>query len=175
MNLFLIGYRGTGKTTVAKLVAQRLGWPCVDTDVEIEKQAGKTIAEIFDQEGEAGFRQLELVVVSNLVKDEQLVVALGGGAVLRRENRLALRGRGNIIWLTALPETIAERLARDTKTASKRPDLTATGGLTEIRQVLHERVPVYREISDLEVNTETKSPATVADEIIAWLNDRSAQ
>ena len=169
MNIFLIGYRGTGKTTVGEQLAQRLGWCCVDADAEVEKRAGKTIAEIFDQEGEDRFRQLESAVICDLAGLDRHVVALGGGAVLCIPNRLALRDRGNVVWLRATPERIAERLAKDATTASSRPNLTATGGLAEIRQVLRERIPIYRAISDLEVDTDTKTPGAVADEIIAWL------
>ena len=105
MNIFLIGYRATGKTTVAKLLAKRLGWTSVDADDEIERLAGKTIAEIFADDGETVFRDLETTVIASLAKREQTVVALGGGGVMREECRQQIVGRGK--------NHLADRVARD--------------------------------------------------------------
>src|SRR5262245_39434407 len=113
MNIFLIGYRGSGKTTVAAALGQRLGWPWIDADAELERQAGKSIKEIFAEGGEASFRDLESTVLSKLVARERHVVALGGGAILREANRALLRGRGKIVWLTAAPETLFARISAD--------------------------------------------------------------
>ena len=97
MNLFLIGYRGSGKTTVARRVAERLGWKWLDADVELERRAGQSIKQIFADSGEAAFRDLESAVVKDLARLEGHVIALGGGAVMREENRAALSGRGQVV------------------------------------------------------------------------------
>ncbi len=129
--IFLIGYRGTGKTTVARLVAQRLGRESIDADKEIERRAGKTIAAIFADDGEPPFRDLESAVVADLART-RLVISTGGGAVLREANRAAMQAAGPIVWLTASVDTIAVRIAGDAATARLRPNLTAVGGKAEI-------------------------------------------
>lgn len=165
MNIFLIGYRATGKTTVAKLLAERLGWSSVDADDEIEQLAGKTIAEIFADEGEPTFRDLETTVIANLAQREQAVVALGGGGVMRGENREQLVGRGKIVWLVASPEAIWARIGQDTTTAARRPALTSSAGFEEITNLLQQRTPIYRACADFEIDTENKTPKQIADEV----------
>ena len=170
MLLFLIGYSGTGKTTVARHLAERLGGAWFDADVEIERRAGKSIATIFAQEGEAEFRNWETAVVADLAQEHNAVVALGGGAVLREANRHVLLGRGKIVWLKADPQTLYERLSNDTGTSERRPNLTPWGGLAEIVEVLATRTPIYEQMADLTVDTVNKSPAAVAGEILARLH-----
>jgi shikimate kinase len=167
MNLVLIGYRGTGKSAVARLLAERLGWPWFDADDEIERRAGKTVAQIFADDGEPAFRDWETRVIADLAQRDQTVIALGGGAVLRPENRAAIAKRGYVVWLSATAETIWERLQADAATASRRPNLTAAGGITEIIATLHQREPIYRGCAQLAVDTENKSAAQVADAILA--------
>lgn len=169
MNIFLIGYRGTGKSTVARLLAERLDYPHVDADDEIERSAGKSIAAIFADEGEAAFRDLESEIVANLAGRDRTIAALGGGAVLRMENRHAVRGRGLVVWLRADAETLLARISADTTTGQRRPNLTAAGGFDEIRQLLAVREPIYRQSADHVVDTQGKSPAEVVDEILAFL------
>lgn len=161
----LIGYRGTGKTTVARHLARILGFDWVDADVEIELQAGKSIAEIFSESGEPVFRDLESQIVARLSQQERTVVALGGGAVLRKENQICLADCRLVAWLKAPAEVIAERLEADPTTAGRRPNLTNHGGRTEIDQLLRHREPIYRACATLEVDTEDKDPTEIADEI----------
>ena len=166
MNIALIGYRATGKTTVAQLLAARLGYEAIDADVEVESRAGKSIARIFAEDGEPVFRDWEGRVIQDLLLRDRIVLAAGGGAPMREENRRALRERATVVWLTARPETIARRMAADTKTVDQRPSLTSHGPLDEVIEVLARRTPVYREISHLEIDTEDRLPEEVAVEIL---------
>src|SRR5262245_26081111 len=118
--LFLVGYRGTGKTTVGRLLADKIGWAFADCDDFIEAAAGRSGADIFTVEGESGFRDRESAVLGQLSTQERTVIATGGGAVLRPSNRELLRKAGPVAWLTASPETIWNRLQSDSSTASRR-------------------------------------------------------
>lgn len=166
MNIVLIGYRGTGKSSIARCLAERLGWPRCDADERIARRAGKPIAAIFAEDGEAAFRELESHVVGELAKLDQAVIALGGGAVMREENRRAVRERGKVVWLQADAQTIADRLSADANTATQRPQLTGLGGMDEIRELLALREPVYRELADCQIDTVGKTPSQVCDEIL---------
>ncbi len=175
MNIALIGYRATGKTAVARQLALALGWDWVDSDVEIELRAGKSIAAIFAADGEGAFRDLESAVLVDLIERDQTVLALGGGIVLRPDNRQLLDRAGLVVWLTAQPEEIARRIAADPTTASRRPNLTAAGGLTEIRRLLDERTPLYRACSRISLPTDDRSPAEIAAEIVAHIPSTQAR
>jgi shikimate kinase len=168
-SIALIGYRGTGKTTVARQLALRLGWDWVDADVEVELRAGKSIAAIFADDGEQAFRDLESAVVADLCRRERCALALGGGAVLRENNRTAISHCGAVVWLTASVETLIARMAGDATTLARRPNLTNAGGRQEAAELLAVRTPIYRACATLEVDTEGKAPAEIADEIIAAL------
>ena len=167
MNLVLIGYRGTGKSTVARRVALALGWDWIDADVELELRVGRTIAAIFADEGEPAFRDLEGQVLADLAARERTVIAAGGGVVLRPENRAVLRQLGRVVWLRADADTIAERLAADETTRERRPNLTAAGGHEEIEKLLAAREPLYAECADLIVETAGRTPDEVASEVVA--------
>ena len=167
--LTLIGYRATGKTTLAQLLAGRLGWPWIDADVEIERRAGKSIAQIFAADGEPAFRDLEAQVVAELCRRPRLVLAAGGGAPLRLESRQAMRAAGQVVWLTASPGTILARMQADPATAPRRPNLTEHGPLEEIVQLLSRREPIYREAAHLVIDTDGKTPEQLAAEILARL------
>ena len=169
MNLFLIGYRGSGKTTVAEQLGVLLEWPWVDADLELEKRAGKSIQQIFAESGENEFRELESAVVAELAQRNNHVIALGGGAVLREQNLAALHGRGKMIFLRAKPETLHERVLADPATSARRPNLTTAGGLEEIRELLAARTPVYERSASLTIDTDGLSPAEIARDIIAAL------
>lgn len=163
----LIGYRATGKTTVARRLSELMRVPTVDTDVAIEERAGKSIARIFSEDGEPRFRDLEAAVVAEyLIVPEPLIVSTGGGAPLREETRLVMKSRSVVFWLTASVETIARRMTRDETTASRRPSLTeAKSPIEEISSVLAAREPFYRAAATFVVDTENKSIQDVVDEV----------
>lgn len=171
-SIALIGYRGTGKTTVAQRLAALVGWDCVDADVEVELRAGKSIAAIFADDGEPMFRELEALVVDELTRRDRTVIALGGGAVLRQSSRDALARCGAVVWLQASVNALLERLAGDATTAARRPNLTKAGGQHEIERLLAERTPIYRQCATLEVDTQEKDPAEIAGEIAQALGLR---
>lgn len=168
--LFLIGSRGTGKSTVGRVLASRLGWGFVDADERIEAAAGMSIAEIFAVEGEAGFRDRESAMLAELCQLAGHIIATGGGVVLRSANRDLLRAGGPVVWLTATPETLWNRLQDDHTTAARRPNLTAHGGLDEVRTLLAVRNPLYHETADFRFDTEGLSPDAVADAILTACN-----
>ncbi len=169
MPITLIGYRATGKTTLARMLGERLGWDWIDADLEIERRAGKTIVEIFTEDGEAVFRDLEADVTVELCGQEKLVLASGGGAPLRPQSRRAMRESGKVVWLQARSETVLARMTGDATTAMRRPELTNKSALEEIVQIMGEREPVYREIAHIEVDTESKTPQQLTDEIVQRL------
>ena len=113
----LIGYRGAGKSTVARLLAERLGWAWVDADVELEQRAGCAIRALFEGEGEAGFRRREAALLAELCERPRLVLATGGGVILREDNRALLRRKAWVVWLTADAETLWRRLESDPASA----------------------------------------------------------
>jgi shikimate kinase len=169
MNLYLIGYRGSGKTTVAAELARLLGWEWRDADDEIERRAGKTIKEIFASTGEQSFRDQEAAVVADLAELNRNVIALGGGAVLREESRQAIRGSGQVVWLQASPEILYQRIVGDASTAERRPNLTAAGGQAEVERLLAIRAPVYAACADLTVDAGTVAPPGLARQIADWI------
>ncbi len=173
MNLTLIGYRATGKTTLARLLAERLAWSWIDADVEIERRAGMSIARIFAEQGEPAFRELEASVTAELLARQHLVLAAGGGAPLRPETRQAMRTAGKVVWLTARPETIHARMSGDATTSTRRPSLTDRAALDEILHLLAHREPIYRQTADLEIDTEGKTPSQLVSEILQWLQGAS--
>ena len=164
--LFLIGYRGSGKTTVGKIVANRLGWAFVDADADLEERHGRTIRDIFTTEGELGFRDKEAAVLADLCARTNTVIATGGGIVLREANRQLLKRHGSVAWLTADPAVLLERIQADPTTAERRPNM-ASGGLAEIEQLLAVREPLYRACTDVVVPVGALSPEQAADAILA--------
>jgi shikimate kinase len=168
-SIFLIGYRCTGKTTTAQLLAHRLGWDCVDTDDVLEGRAGRSVRAIFADEGEAGFRARETAVLEELCRGGPRVVATGGGIVLAEANRQRMKQAGRVVWLTADAETIWRRLQTDPTTAERRPNL-AGGGLSEIVELLARREPLYRSCADLVVDTTHRSPEDVVNVVLASAN-----
>lgn len=173
-NVSLIGYRASGKSAVAAPLAAALGWEWVDTDLVIESRAGKSIASIFAEDGEAAFRDRESKVLMELTADKGRVIAAGGGAILRRENRVALRAGGLVVWLQADPAILWRRISMDPVTPGRRPDL-AGGGENEVREVLAQREPLYRETADVTIDASGRSPEAIAAEIVdVWTRSRTA-
>ena len=173
MNVFLIGYRGSGKTTVAQRLSQLVGWPWLDADVELEIRAGRTIKQIFAEGGEIAFRDLESAIVADLASRDRHILALGGGAILREQNRQALVGRSLVVWLQASPQTLSTRIAADPTTGERRPNLTGQGGLDEIRTLLDQRTPLYQACADLIVDADGQTPDEIAGTIVASLHQRN--
>jgi len=137
-NIILIGFMGTGKSTVGKAVATELDWGFIDTDEQVEALAGKSISELFAQDGEQHFRKLESQVLSDIAKREHLVVSTGGGAVLRQENRQAMLASGLVVALTADAETIIERVRLDTNRPLLAGDLPS-----KVQRLMKERAGAY--------------------------------
>jgi shikimate kinase len=169
MAITLVGYRGTGKSTVARRVAARLEWRFVDADAVIEERAACSIREIFANQGEPAFRALEQSALAELLNHHDLVIAAGGGAVLDPRTRDAMRRSGPVIWLDASIETILQRLADDESTPERRPSLTRLDPRAEVERLLAARRPLYREVSTFSVVTDRRTPDEIADEIVARL------
>jgi shikimate kinase len=167
MSTVLIGYRGSGKSTIGHKLADRLWQKFVDTDAMVVERAGMSIAEIFRQDGEARFRELEAEVVREAAKLQEHVIALGGGAPLREENRVAIKGGGHrVVYLRCEVETLVARIQADPETAQTRPSLTALGGgVEEISKVLAEREPIYRQMMDAEIDVTNLTP----DEVMVYI------
>ncbi len=161
-NVFLVGPMGVGKSTIGRQLAKLLKMDFIDCDHEIERRTGVTIAVIFEIEGEAGFREREAAALAELTGDRQgLILATGGGAVLRPANRDLLRSRGVVVYLHADIEILLRRTQHD----RRRPLLQTADPRTRMRELLEQRDPLYREVADLVVETDQRSPAKLAREV----------
>lgn len=158
-NIFLIGPMGAGKSTIGKLLSQQLGWAFVDSDKEIEQRTGASIPLIFEIEGEQGFRDREAAIIEELTRDSNLVLATGGGAILRPENREALKARGVVIYLHTTVAQQAERTAFDTQ----RPLLQTGDRQAKLTALMKEREPLYRACADVIIETQGRTPKGVVD------------
>jgi shikimate kinase len=146
----LVGMPGSGKSTVGRHVARHLRWPFVDTDHVIEQRIGCSIRDYFETRGEAAFRDVEQVVIDEITRLEQHVVATGGGAVLREPNRAALHSRATVVYLRSTPEDLARRLRHD----SHRPLLQGgSDPLRRLRALFQERDPLYRRTAHFVIDT----------------------
>jgi shikimate kinase len=174
MVVTLIGYRGTGKTSVAPPLARCLGFQSIDADAELERRVGCTIRELFDSEGEPGFRARESALLAELLKGDRLVIAAGGGAVLDPQTRARMRAAGTVVWLRAKVETIERQIAADPATRDRRPNLTAEGGRREIESLLAVREPLYRETASLTVEVDDRSVDEIVAVILRGLADAPA-
>ena len=167
--IILTGYRATGKSTVGRLLAARLGFEFLDLDEEIVRRAGRSIREMVATYGWEYFRDLERQALRDLVERDRVVVATGGGAILHREAWQALKKTGLVVWLTADLATIGQRLRADQATAAQRPSLTGQDVLTEVAAVLAERQPLYQAGSHLTIDTATLSAEQAAATIVRAL------
>ena len=166
MNIILIGYRCTGKTSVGKKLAEKLRVPFYDTDALIIDRIGKTIKEWVEEKGWESFRQEEKAVIRERASLDSTVIALGGGAVLDPENREIIRRNALILWLAADVQTIGERMSADPNNRDLRPPLSKGDLETEIQATLTERIPLYEQVSDFCVDTKGKSLEAITEEII---------
>jgi shikimate kinase len=164
-NLALVGFMGTGKSSVGRIVADALQFEFVDTDAMIEAQSGRTISDIFAQKGEPVFRQLEQQVVENLAFRQKLVISTGGGLVMNPNNLTSLRTHALVICLWASAETIWERV----RTQTHRPLLQTPDPLGKIKQMLTERGPTYR-TADVLIHTGLRSAREVALQVVHQFN-----
>ena len=170
MNLYLIGYRGSGKSTVAPLLACRLGRNSIDTDLLIEEKSGKSISQIFADQGEAEFRRLESNAIAAYEGSANLIMSLGGGAPLAEINRNWIALNGKTVWLTASAEVLYLRIIGDPSSGTTRPNLTDQGGLLELSTILATRTAVYEDCADYAIDVAEKSPEQIAEAIVDWWN-----
>ena len=162
-HLVLVGLTGSGKTTIGRLAAERLGRPFVDTDAVIEERAGRSVRAIFAEDGESVFRDLESsVLIAALDTDEPCVIAAAGGAVLREENRMALRRtNARVVWLCAGPSAVSDRV----KGGGHRPLLDSDPDAM-LRKMWADREPLYREVADAIVGVEGRSVHEVLEAVL---------
>ncbi len=169
-NIFLVGMPGAGKTTVGRQLARRMQRRFVDADHEIEARTGVRIPVIFDIEGEQGFRDRESKVIYELAEQNDQVIATGGGAVLRPENRAALRRGGTVIYLNAAPELLYERTRLD----PNRPLLQVEDPRQKLADLFNQRDPLYREVADIVINSLGGSIAQLVKQVEKQLQKQCA-
>jgi len=156
--IFLIGPMGSGKTTVGRFLARRLGMDFLDLDQEIERRCGVEVRTIFDIEGERGFRAREHAMLDELTRRDPLLLATGGGSILREENRALLRERGLVVWLKTRIEQQIRRLEKD----QRRPLLQAADREHRLQKLAEARDPLYAECAHLIVQSDNVSPSQMA-------------
>ena len=163
MNIVLIGYRGTGKSVVGKLLALHLGMPCIGMDSKIAARSGMSIPEIVERFGWTEFRDIESEMVLELSEIDNIVIDTGGGVIERPENIEALKRNSRIFWLRASVDTIVRRIQTDTQ----RPALTIGKTFTEeVAEILEQRIPKYKSAAQYEIDTDALTPGQIAEEII---------
>jgi shikimate kinase len=162
MNVVLIGYRGTGKSTIARIIAERAGLALQNLDAMIVERAGMDIPQIVEKFGWDRFRDLESQVLEAAAAADNQVLDCGGGIILRERNRARLKAAGPVFWLTASAPAIVGRIQGDTQ----RPSLTGKSFTEEVEEVMREREPLYRASADHAINTEVLAPAEAAQEIM---------
>jgi shikimate kinase len=173
MNLLLIGYRGSGKSTVGRLLADCLHMPLIDTDELIVQRAGTDIATIFAQHGEQKFRDLETQALKESLRCDGQILSLGGGAIVRDENRQAIKSHpaNKVFYLHCDAGILHQRITADHKTAAHRPALTPfAGAIAEVGHLLAQRLPWYREVMSYEIDVSNLAPSQAAERIIELYN-----
>jgi len=163
--LFLIGPMGAGKSTIGKALASALGLEFLDSDKVIEERTGASIPLIFEIEGETGFRDREAAIIDELTQRDGIVLATGGGAILREENRAALVARGTVVYLHA---SVSQQLAR-TVHDTNRPLLQTEDREAKLAELMAFREPLYRDVADIIIDTEGNSPRKVINAIMHFL------
>ena len=163
-NIALIGFMGTGKTAVGKVLTEKLGKEFVELDPLIEQKAGKPIPEIFKQGGEIAFRELEIEVTKEVAEKKNVVIACGGGVVLNKINIDRLRKESLIVYLTASPKIILKRTSND---AEERPLLKVANPTLTIQQLLRFRKPFYERAADIKINTSKLDISSIVEQIIS--------
>lgn len=169
MNLFLIGSRCTGKSSVGKSLSKKIGWPFIDLDLKLVEEQGATIADIVSRQGWDAFREMERALVQSICARDRHVVPTGGGVVLDENNVKDMKRSGILIWLKAAPETIRNRMLNDQGTEAQRPSLTSKGLLEEIDDTLVKRNPLYENAMDFFVLTDGYSVEEICNIIIEKL------
>jgi len=169
MNITLIGYRGTGKSVVGEILADRLNMKCIGMDARIVEKAGMSIPNIVENQGWSAFRDMESEIARELAEQDNIVIDTGGGVIERPENIKALKTNSCIIWLKASTKAIVSRIQGDTE----RPSLTGEKSFTEeVAEVLERRTPIYARAAQYEIDTEQLTPEQVADNIIEIWNKK---
>lgn len=161
-NIFLIGFMGSGKSTIARLLAKETGKELIEMDETIEAEAGCSINQIFEEHGEGYFRDLESELVVRIADKGSTVVSCGGGAVLRAENVENMKKNGTIIYLSATPETIYKRVRNSTH----RPLLNGNMNVEYITQLMEKRLPIYENAADVVIDVNDKEKREIVKEII---------
>ena len=174
-NIFLIGYRCTGKSSVGKLLSAKLGWPFIDTDSMLVSESGMSIKKIVETHGWETFRKMEHAMVNQVCILDRRVVATGGGVVLNEANVNSMKKKGRIIWLKALPETIKDRMMLDQDTEAFRPSLTSNDSFSEIEKTLLEREPLYRQAMDFYVETDDRLVDEICETIVRQIIELEPQ
>lgn len=175
MNIYLIGYRCTGKSTVGRSLATQLAWPFIDADEELVKKYNQTISDIVAGEGWASFREKEKTILKSLSRLDHHIIATGGGVVMDADNVRMMRNSGMVIWLQAAVATIEKRMAGDAKTADQRPALTGVALKQEIEKTLEERQALYQQAMDTTVQTDALTIEEICRIIIARMDAPSSR
>nr|MBF0222874.1 shikimate kinase [Desulfobulbaceae bacterium] len=173
LKIILVGYRATGKTTIGKLLADRLSFNFIDMDKAIESRENSLIRDLVKTKGWPYFREKEKCLLEELInQQDRLVIATGGGAILHQELWPKVLRAGMVVWLKADQETICRRLAEDALTCSQRPSLTGGGTEQEVASVLAQREPLYKAGSHIAVDTAGKTITEIVDTVLAQYKSR---
>ncbi len=168
-NIALVGFMGSGKSTVGRALSQKMGYLFIDLDRRIEKSTGRFIPEIFKRDGEDTFRQIEAAVLKDVLAAKKAVVSCGGGIVLREENRDILKQKAIVIYLKAETDELFRRVGA---TGSKRPLLNVEDPKAEIKRLVEEREPLYQSVANMTINTAGETINNIVETIIKELKTR---
>jgi shikimate kinase len=169
-NIALVGFRATGKSTIGRILAEKLGYTFVDMDEELVARFGTDIHNWVQEHGWEAFRDAEAQLLAELAGHIRQIVATGGGVVIREDNREQLKTNFFTIWLQTSEENIQARLSQDPKTRSQRPALTELSLREEITAILQQRTPWYRETADLILATDAQDPAELVKSILTGMD-----